>query len=209
MTTGDDGLEAVLTPKQAKKQAKAQRPWYKKKRFIIGGAIVTLVIIGNVAGPPEDKAKVDVATAADAAAKAATAPKVTEAPSTTATPRRAATTTPPTTAPPATAPPTTEPPAPRETVSQKNARQKGADYLDYSAFSRTGLIQQLEYEGFSPADATYGVDALNVDWNTQAAKKAADYLDYSSFSHSGLVQQLVYEGFTQAQAEYGVGTTGL
>jgi colicin import membrane protein len=67
----------------------------------------------------------------------------------------------------------------------------------------------LEFEGFSNADATYGVDALNVNWNDQAAKKAAEYLRSSSFSKSGLTQQLVYEGFTQAQAAYGVSTTGL
>jgi hypothetical protein len=65
------------------------------------------------------------------------------------------------------------------------------------------------YEGFTQEDAEYGVEALNVDWNTQAAKKAASYLKSSSFSASGLVDQLVYEGFTQEQAEYGVSTTGL
>lgn len=94
------------------------------------------------------------------------------------------------------------------TVGQRNARQSASDYLDYTSFSRTGLIGQLKYEGYSEADATYAVDALNVDWNEQAAKKAAEYLDYSSFSRSGLLDQLIYEGFTQAQAEYGVSTTG-
>ena len=59
------------------------------------------------------------------------------------------------------------------------------------------------------ADATYGVDAQNANWNEQAAKKAAEYLSHGSFSHSGLVDQLVYEGFTLAQAEYGVSTAGL
>jgi hypothetical protein len=76
-------------------------------------------------------------------------------------------------------------------------------------FSRTGLIGQLEYEGYSTADSTYGVDAQNADWNAQAAKTAASYLKFSSFSRIGLIDQLVYEGYTQAQAEYGVGTTGL
>jgi len=65
------------------------------------------------------------------------------------------------------------------------------------------------FEGFPQEDAAYGVDALNVEWNDQAAKKAAEYLKYSSFSRSGLIDQLVFEGFTQAQAEYGVSTTGL
>lgn len=81
--------------------------------------------------------------------------------------------------------------------------------MNYTAFSRTGLIEQLRYEGFSQADAAYGVDALNVDWNDQATKKARDYLSYTSFSHQSLVEQLVYEGFTAAQAEHGVSATGL
>ncbi|MFN8019670.1 MAG: Ltp family lipoprotein [Acidimicrobiales bacterium] len=99
--------------------------------------------------------------------------------------------------------------AARGTVSQQNAKAMAQDYLNSSAFSRTGLISQLEYEGFSNGDAVWAVDGLNVDWNQQAARMAADYLDSSAFSRSGLVQQLVYEGFTQAQAEYGVSTTGL
>jgi Host cell surface-exposed lipoprotein len=87
---------------------------------------------------------------------------------------------------------------------QENARQQAESYLDYSAFSRKGLIEQLEFEGYSTADATYAVDNVTVDWNEQAALKAKDYLDYSSFSRSGLIEQLIFEGFTRAQAEYGV-----
>ncbi|MEC3953130.1 Ltp family lipoprotein [Nocardia sp. CDC153] len=90
------------------------------------------------------------------------------------------------------------------TSSQRNAIQSAQQYLDYSAFSRSGLIHQLEYEGFSTEDATFAVDSLNVDWNEQAAKCAKQYLDYTSFSRSGLIDQLVYDGFTRAQAEYGV-----
>jgi hypothetical protein len=95
------------------------------------------------------------------------------------------------------------------TMSQQNARSKAADYLDYSAFSRSGLINQLVFEKYSPADATWAVDHMTVNWNEQAAKKAKDYLEYSSFSHSGLVDQLTFEGFTPAQAAYGVSKTGL
>ncbi|MFE9577344.1 Ltp family lipoprotein [Nocardia sp. NPDC006044] len=90
------------------------------------------------------------------------------------------------------------------TSSQRNAIRSAQQYLAYSAFSRSGLIHQLEYEGFSTADATFAVDSLNVDWNEQAAKSAKQYLEYISFSRSGLIDQLVYEGFTRAQAEYGV-----
>lgn len=80
---------------------------------------------------------------------------------------------------------------------------KAKDYLEYSAFSRSGLIKQLAFEGFSDADATFAVDSLDTDWDAQAVKKAAEYMDYSSFSQQGLVDQLVFEGFTQAQAEHG------
>ena len=96
-----------------------------------------------------------------------------------------------------------------ETVSQRNAKSSAQSYLRLLSFSRAGLIRQLEFEKYSTADATYGVDALNVDWNAQAAKSAKDYLKTMAFSRAGLVDQLIFEGFTQAQAEYGVGTTGL
>jgi hypothetical protein len=92
---------------------------------------------------------------------------------------------------------------------------KANDYLQFEAFSRTGLINQLSSQygdGFSVADATYAVDHITVDWNEQAAKKAQSYLQIEHFSHDGLVQQLESQygdGFTHAQAEYGVSTTGL
>lgn len=95
------------------------------------------------------------------------------------------------------------------TVSQQNALRKAEDYLGYTAFSRTGLIQQLEFEKYSAADATWAVDRVTVDWNKQAALKAKDYLNFTSFSHAGLVDQLVFDGFTPAQAEYGTSQAGL
>mgnify|MGYP003564406486 FL=1 len=95
-----------------------------------------------------------------------------------------------------------------ETVGQANARQTAERYLDFSAFSRSGLIEQLEFEGYSTQDATYAVDAVGADWNEQAAKKAESYLASSSFSRQGLIDQLVFEGFSQAEAEYGVTQVG-
>jgi SOS response regulatory protein OraA/RecX len=93
-------------------------------------------------------------------------------------------------------------------VGERNAAKKALSYLDYSAFSRDGLIKQLEYEGFSHQEAVYGTDQAGANWNEQAALKAASYLKYSSFSRSGLIDQLEYEGFTQQQAEYGVRAVG-
>lgn len=95
------------------------------------------------------------------------------------------------------------------TVEQEQAIGSAEDYLSFAAFSRTGLIEQLVFEGFSESDATFAVDYLEVDWMEQAVQSAKDYLDISHFSHAGLVEQLEYEGFTNEQAEYGVTKAGL
>ena len=96
-----------------------------------------------------------------------------------------------------------------ESVSQANARESARSYLSLMAFSRQGLIEQLEFEGYSTADATYGVDAQNADWNQQAALKAEEYLDLMAFSRSGLIDQLEFEGFTSSEATYGADAVGL
>jgi hypothetical protein len=95
-----------------------------------------------------------------------------------------------------------------ETVGQKNARKSAESYLEYQAFSRTGLINQLEYEGYTTEEATYGVDALGADWNDQAAKSAKSYLEYQAFSRTGLIEQLEYEGFSNEEATYGASANG-
>ena len=105
------------------------------------------------------------------------------------------------------------------TKSQEQAIKSAKRYLEFSAFSRQGLIDQLssEYgEQFPIEDATYAVDYLEstgqVDWNEQAAKSAAKYLDFSSFSRQGLIDQLSSEygeKFTVEQAEYGANAVGL
>ncbi len=99
---------------------------------------------------------------------------------------------------------TEEPEAPEMTVSQQQAVRSAESYLRYSAFSKEGLIDQLEYEGFSTADAKFAVEHVTVDWKEQAQSSAESYLQYSAFSKKGLIDQLLYEGFTQKQAEYGV-----
>jgi len=91
-----------------------------------------------------------------------------------------------------------------ETVSQKNAIKKAEQYLRIMAFSRTGLIEQLEFEKYTSEDAEYAVDKLNIDWNKQAASKAESYLKLIPYSKKGLIEQLEFEGFTLEQATYGV-----
>lgn len=39
----------------------------------------------------------------------------------------------------------------------EQAAKTAAGYLEYSSFSRSGLIDQLLFEGFTPAQAEFGV----------------------------------------------------
>lgn len=94
------------------------------------------------------------------------------------------------------------------TPGQENALKTAKSYLEYSAFSYQGLINQLVYEKYSTDDATFAADNCGADWNEQAAKSAKSYLEYSSFSRDGLIEQLEYEGFTHDQAIYGVEANG-
>lgn len=95
-----------------------------------------------------------------------------------------------------------------ETTGQKNAREAAANYLSFMAFSHDGLIQQLEYEGYTTEEATYAADNCGADWNEQALKSAKTYLNNMAFSYTGLIEQLKYEKFTDEQATYGADNCG-
>lgn len=198
-----------------------KRQWPTRTKQIATAIVIGVAILLGAIGAVSGSDSSDQSSAATSTSTTRPKASTTTLPNVTTT-APVTTTTPPTTAPPTTAaraaapaPPATDALAPApaagpsESVSQRNARQKASQYLSIMSFSRSGLIRQLEFEGFSNADATYGVDANNVDWNQQAAAKAADYLSMMSFSRSGLITQLLFEGFSQAQAEYGVSTTGL
>jgi hypothetical protein len=107
--------------------------------------------------------------------------------------------------------PTTKP----LSLEQQNAIEAAQGYLDYTAFSRKGLIEQLHSnsgDGYPLKVATYAVDSLHINYNAQAVKAAKSYLAYSSFSRKGLIDQLSSnygDGYTHAQAVYGVTKAGL
>jgi hypothetical protein len=94
------------------------------------------------------------------------------------------------------------------TTGERNALSKAKEYLAFMAFSYSGLIDQLEYEGFTYSEAVYGADNCGADWYEQASLKAADYLDFMAFSRDSLIEQLEYEGFTHEQAVYGAKQNG-
>jgi len=97
---------------------------------------------------------------------------------------------------------------------RSNALRSAQQYINMTAFSRDGLIDQLSSssgEGYSRADSVAAVDSLDVDWNEQAAKSAAKYLEMQCFSCDGLIQQLSSssgEKFTRAQATFGAKQAG-
>src|SRR5262245_8305807 len=99
-------------------------------------------------------------------------------------------------------------PAHATPISRAQAVRSAKQYLQYQAFSRTGLIKQLKYEGFSKRDATYGAGHAGANWMKQAVRSAKEYLRYQAFSRSGLVDQLEYEGFTHRQALHGATAVG-
>ena len=94
------------------------------------------------------------------------------------------------------------------TMGEKNALDTALSYLDFMSFSYTGLIEQLEFEGYNHEESVYGVNNCGADWNEQAALTAQSYLDLMPFSREGLIEQLEFEGFTREQAEYGVQSVG-
>lgn len=97
---------------------------------------------------------------------------------------------------------------PKLTLGQQNAIDKAQSYLSFAGFSRTGLIDQLEFEGFGIEDATFGADNAGADWNAECAQKAQSYIDLTSFSRQGLYDQLAFEGFLPAEIEFGLAAVG-
>jgi type IV secretory pathway VirB10-like protein len=105
--------------------------------------------------------------------------------------------------------PEPEPVEPEFTVAQEQAIGSAQDYLAFMAFSKSGLIKQLVFEGFSESDAEFAVEHIDVSWKEQALQSAKDYLDMMHFSRSGLIEQLEFEGYSTKQATYAVDQLGL
>ena len=90
------------------------------------------------------------------------------------------------------------------TFGERNALSSAKNYLRYMGFSKEGLKDQLEFEGYSTSEATYAVNNCGANWYEQAVKVAKNYLSVMSFSKQSLKEQLLFEGFTEAEANYGV-----
>jgi hypothetical protein len=188
-----------------KARKKSLRPWYQKKRFAIPIILVVLSgisALNNEGGSDSPSSNLTQSSAAASPSATASEPAADAdvsavSPSATASePAADADVS------------TSETTNANETAGQRNARGSAESYIRNMAFSREGLIDQLLYEGYSQADAEYGVDAIDVDWTDQAALSAKSYLRSMAFSKEGLIDQLIYEGFSDADAAYGAEASG-
>lgn len=183
-----------------------KKPLWRRWWFIATAALLVVVVIAGIAAPPKDEETTanTLAPVVGSVGTDATAPVASEP--------TAASSTAPATSPPVTAPPATESSL---TPAQQNAVRSAESYLDFMAFSRQGLIDQLSSEygdQFAVEDATVAVDSLNVDWNAQAVKSAQSYLDMMGFSCQGLIDQLSSDygdQYTVEQAIYGATQVGI
>lgn len=84
------------------------------------------------------------------------------------------------------------------------AAQRAGDLIELTAFTRSGLIAQLEAEGFSRRDAEAGVDSLNIDWIRAAAVYAYDHpFEFLLASDEQAVAKLQVAGFSRLEATQG------
>ena len=87
-------------------------------------------------------------------------------------------------------------------LERKNAIKSAELCLKILPYSRQGLIEMLEYGGYSNDVAVYAVDNISVDWNEQCAKAAEMYLGSHPFDRRNLYIVLEYKGFTKEQIRY-------
>jgi predicted 3-demethylubiquinone-9 3-methyltransferase (glyoxalase superfamily) len=179
--------EAKARAKADKAYAKATRPWYKKKRFMIPLAFVVLMgIAAGASGGDGTSGSADSgATQSDTPAKSDANEAVVDEGSEPA-----------------------EQNEPEMTSGQENALRAAENYLDMMPFSKAGLIRQLSSpagDDYSKADATFAANNVDADWNAEAVEAAENYIDMMPMSKSGLIEQLsspAGDRFTPAQARY-------
>lgn len=173
------------------KKAKVKKPIFKRWWFWVIVVLVVLIAIGSSGEPAENTVPTATPSEATIETKATESAEISDE-------TKSATVA------------TTEPIASEDDVptAMKNALKSANSYLNYTAFSYTGLIGQLEYEGYTTEEATYAADNCGADWFEQALRSAKQYLGYSAFSYTGLIGQLEYDGYTTEEATYGADNCG-
>jgi len=103
-----------------------------------------------------------------------------------------------------------EVPALAATIGEENALKCAEKYLrNIGGYSYQGMIDQMEYEGFTNEEATYAADNCGADWYEQSVKCAEKYLrNIGGYSYQGMIDQMEYEGFTNEEATYAADNCG-
>ena len=182
-----DPAPAEASARSHQVSTQGNRPWYLRWWAIALGVVVLIMALSSLGSDSGPEVEAAGTTVTEEVATTEVETITTEAE--VVTPTEA---------------PTAPAPEPQLTRSEENAIRSAKSYLSFSAFSRSGLIHQLEFEGFTNAEATLAVDYLNVDWNQQAVLSAESYLEFAAFSESGLIDQLEFEGFSNVEATHGV-----
>jgi hypothetical protein len=75
-------------------------------------------------------------------------------------------------------------------------------YLSGIYMSRLGLIDQLEWEGFSTDEATYGTDSTGADWYSQAYGKAVELMA-EGYTEQEAYEYLLNDYYAEDEAWFG------
>lgn len=171
---------ADLDPAQATKaEVKANRPWFKKKRFIIPIAIVLLIIIIPKGGNSKEAAVKE--TTEVAVVEESAAPVETQAPK--------------------------APEVPVEYKNALAKAKSYSDLMHMSKAGIYDQLVSEYGEKFSPEAAQYAIDNLQVDWNANALEKAKSYQETMQMSPEAIRDQLISEygeKFTPEEADYAI-----
>lgn len=88
---------------------------------------------------------------------------------------------------------------------KKEALELAKSYIEASTFSKSGLIKQLEYEGYTKKEATYAANRCGADWNEEAIEFA---LKHTPCSKESLESYLSCFGFTSSQIKFALKEIG-
>ena len=89
------------------------------------------------------------------------------------------------------------------------AARRAQDLLTVEPWSRSGLIDRLQQDGFSNMDAVKAVDSLGADWTQQAARYAGDLIGKNFFiSFDEIEASLRLAGFGPEEIAYVMSAAG-
>lgn len=80
--------------------------------------------------------------------------------------------------------------------------ERAKSFIESGEYSYSGLIEILEFVGYSNDEAEFAALNCNADWNNEAVQCAESYLDIKNMTKDELYGQLEYEGFTKEQISY-------